>query len=75
MDFAKQENAVSYLTEQVAKSKEVFDAKREICRGLIKKIDEMQTKDIFLLEFKNKLIAGKNLKGPSNQMSIQTDVL
>jgi len=76
MDFAKQENSLSYLTEHLAKSKELLDLKREIIREVVEKIEHMQTKDIFLHEFKNKLIAGRqNLKSLSDKMAYATEVL
>lgn len=76
MDFAKQDNSIAYLTEHVAKSKEIFDIKKDIIRLICDKIEESKTKDIFLLEFRNKLIAGKqNLKSVDNKMSYETDVL
>ena len=74
MEFAKQENSVTYLTEHSAKSKEIYDAKREIIREIVTRLED--TKDIFLIEFRKKLIAGKsNMKGPADKTSYATEVL
>jgi len=74
MDFAKQENSVSYLTEHAAKSKEIYDLKREIIKEVVTRLEE--SKDIFLIEFRKKLIAGKsNMKGPADKTGYATEFL
>ena len=76
IDYAKQENSIAYFTEHVAKSGEVYDLKKQILKELVENIDETKTKDIFLLDFKNKLISAKsNIKGPKEHMNIETEVL
>ena len=75
-EFAKQSQAVKYFNENPAKSKEVFDLKKELRAVLIQRFDKSE--DLHLINFKNKLVEGAKQQEngkPPKDMSYETDVL
>jgi len=77
LDLAKNEKTLKYFFEHIAKGTELLNLKRQIIQTLPGIIDKLNTKDIYLLEFKNKLVSAskKNLPTSQNQMSYETETL
>jgi len=75
LEFAKFSKSISYLNENPAKTKEIFDDKNEIRRQLIKKFEKSE--DLFLISYREKLIEGikSQATGKPLEMSYETNVL
>jgi hypothetical protein len=76
LEFCKEEKSMKYLTEHLAKDKDILDTKKDVIRYLIQKLDKPDQTDIFLIQYKKKLEEFIKVKHQiAKEVSYQTEIL